>query len=818
MSQKKSRKYAVVDLEATSAGSNARIIQVGIVIIENHHIIKTYETDVNPHESLDDHIVDLTGLTDERLAKAPDFSQVAREIFHLIEDCIFVAHNVKFDANLLAEELFFEGYELRTPRVDTVELTQVFFPSFEKYSLPNLAEVLDLDLQDAHTAIADAYATAQLFLKIREKMASLPKITLETILSFADHLLFESRLVLEEIFEEVPTQLPDHLLEVGGLVIQHSKQYRKSKYLSQDFLTNLALLDLEERAAQSQFAQLIEDGLGSFVPSFIEAQTGIGKTYGYLLPLLAKAEGQILVSVPTKLLQDQIMENEAKQLKEVFHINSHSVKSPRNYIKLDAFYHSLQRQDKNRLLNRFKMQILVWLVETKTGDLDEIRQKQRLESYFDELRHDGQVKRDSLFATVDFWERSDQLAKSSQVLITNHAYLLERMQDDIDFVKGKVLVVDEAQKFFLALENFSRRRLDITQTLQWLDKEAKHTANLLQKRLLERLQFNLSQASQAFYQKKEVSLSQNLLEVIRQDISEYPLRLEEDLWKIFLPYYSDYWFESEVDQEQRKTYLNAARLDLFRFQTFIPDLTKVYFVSATLEISKRVTLPDLLGIADYEAHRIESSKSSDQKIWVDTSMPNLVDLPDAIYEEEIARRLMALSQLEQPILVLFNSKQHMLAVSERLDTWMVKHLCQEKNGLAYNIKKRFDRGEANILLGTGGFWEGVDFVHQDQLIEVITRLPFENPEDRFVKKVNHYLRQNHKNPFYDYTLPVMTLKLKQAIGRTQRRDNQVSAVLILDKRVVSKSYGKQICQILEQNSSLSCKKFPDIVTEITSFF
>lgn len=818
MSQKKSRKYAVVDLEATSAGSNARIIQVGIVIIENHHIIKTYETDVNPHESLDDHIVELTGLTDERLAKAPDFSQVAREIFHLIEDCIFVAHNVKFDANLLAEELFFEGYELRTPRVDTVELAQVFFPSFEKYSLPNLAEVLDLDLQDAHTAIADAYATAQLFLKIREKMASLPKITLETILSFADHLLFESRLVLEEIFEEVPTQLPDHLLEVGGLVIQHSKQYRKSKYLSQDFLTNLALLDLEERAAQSQFAQLIEDGLGSFVPSFIEAQTGIGKTYGYLLPLLAKAEGQILVSVPTKLLQDQIMENEAKQLKEVFHINSHSVKSPRNYIKLDAFYQSLQRQDKNRLLNRFKMQILVWLVETKTGDLDEIRQKQRLESYFDELRHDGQVKRDSLFATVDFWERSDQLAKSSQVLITNHAYLLERMQDDIDFVKGKVLVIDEAQKFFLALENFSRRRLDITQTLQWLDKEAKQTVNLLQKRLLERLQFNLSQASQAFYQKKEVSLSQDLLEFIRQDIKEYPLRLEEDLWKIFLPYYSDYWFESEVDQEQRKTYLNAARLDLFRFQTFIPDLTKVYFVSATLEISKRVTLPDLLGIADYEAHRIESTKSSDQKIWVDTSMPNLVDLPDAIYEEEIARRLMALSQLEKPILVLFNSKQHMLAVSERLDTWMVKHLCQEKNGLAYNIKKRFDRGEVNILLGTGSFWEGVDFVHQDQLIEVITRLPFENPEDRFVKKVNHYLRQNHKNPFYDYTLPVMTLKLKQAIGRTQRRENQVSAVLILDKRVVSKSYGKQICQILEQNSSLSCKKFPDIVTEITSFF
>ncbi|MGC4441916.1 exonuclease domain-containing protein, partial [Streptococcus suis] len=69
------------------------------------------------------------GITDEQLETAPDFSQVAREIFELIEDCVFVAHNVKFDANLLAEQLFFEGYELRTPRVDTVELSLVFYPS-----------------------------------------------------------------------------------------------------------------------------------------------------------------------------------------------------------------------------------------------------------------------------------------------------------------------------------------------------------------------------------------------------------------------------------------------------------------------------------------------------------------------------------------------------------------------------------------------------------------------------------------------------------------------------------------------------------------
>ncbi|MCK1226956.1 exonuclease domain-containing protein, partial [Streptococcus uberis] len=69
----------------------------------------------------------------------PDFSQVAKTIYDLIHDCIFVAHNVKFDANLLAESLFFEGFELRTPRIDTVELAQVFYPTFEKYNLSVLS-------------------------------------------------------------------------------------------------------------------------------------------------------------------------------------------------------------------------------------------------------------------------------------------------------------------------------------------------------------------------------------------------------------------------------------------------------------------------------------------------------------------------------------------------------------------------------------------------------------------------------------------------------------------------------------------------------
>lgn len=68
------------------------------------------------------------------------------------------------------QKLFLEGYELTIPRVDTVELAQLFFPRFEKYNLSHLSRQLNIDLAEAHTAIADARATAILFLRLLQKL------------------------------------------------------------------------------------------------------------------------------------------------------------------------------------------------------------------------------------------------------------------------------------------------------------------------------------------------------------------------------------------------------------------------------------------------------------------------------------------------------------------------------------------------------------------------------------------------------------------------------------------------------------------------
>ena len=813
MTQEK-RKYAVVDLEATSASSNAKIIQVGIVIIENSQIVKTYETDVNPHEKLTSHIRQLTGLTDKRLRKAPDFSQVAREIYELIEDAIFVAHNVKFDANLLAEALFWEGFELVTPRVDTVELAQVFFPMFEKYNLGILCEQLDIPLKHAHTAIADASATATLFLKIQEKIQKLPKELVEYLLTFSNSLIYESRLAIEDAFDHMSDFTCHDLVKRQGIFLRKSKKIKKARKLSKNFQHNINLLALEERKEQDEFAHAVEQALKSHQSSFLQAQTGLGKTYGYLLPALGQTSKQILVTVPTKVLQDQIVANEGQNLEQIFHISLHSLKSPANYLKLDFFYDSLQQVDDNRLVNRCKMLLLVWLTETESGDLDEIGQRHRYQTYLQQVLHDGKLSKKSHFWDTDFWQKGQEKSKRSRVLVTNHAYFLTRLEDDKSIVENRLLIVDEAQKLFLALENLSRKSLNMTKCLQQIQLELKEVNTILERRLLEDIQFELAHAIEQFQRYRKNELAKETCSKLRQDMSEINTSSLPDLRAIFATKYDQFWLKEERFDDYRVTMLEAACLEMLDFRALLPEEVQVLFVSATLEISKKVHLAHLLGFEHAPFYQLPQKQKYQQKIWLDKNFPNVVELDIDIYADLIVKWVHKLATQGVPLLVLFTSKSLLLAVSERL---RLPHLAQYKNGEAANIKRRFDRGESSILLGAGSFWEGTDFSSQEQMIEVITRIPFDNPSDFFTQKLNRKLRQEGKNPFYDYSLPVAILRIKQALGRTIRHQEQQSAVVILDNRILTKRYGRQIQTALEKVAPLSITSMKQIPKEMEQF-
>ena len=672
---------------------------------------------------------------------------------------------------------------------------------------------MGIPLEQAHSALSDAQATAELFLCMRQKMFGLPKGLLERLLSLSDSLLYESYLVIEEVYQKQSLLVEHDLVEVQGLFLRKEKPVLSPRKLSKDFQTNIALLGLEERIQQEEFAQKVQEFLQGEAISFIQAQTGIGKTYGYLLPALSlENEGGILLSVPTKILQNQMIQEEAKRLEEIFHMSIHSLKGPQNYLKLDAFHTALEEEESNRLYTRFKMQLLVWLTETDTGDLDEIGQLYRYQQFLPNLVHDGNLHKDSLFWLEDFWKRGQDKARSCKLLVTNHAYLVTRLEDDPSLLEGRLLILDEAQKVLLTLENLSRKTYLLTDLLDQLDQALSREEGMLQRRLLESIRFEVSYLLDQFLSGKRRMCPASSIDKLRQDFSELNLPEFKDYQRFFTSE-GEFWL-STSDVSSKKVEITSSRNHRLLFSQIFPESCQLLGISATLEISSRVSLPELLGFPQAAFYCMDEQFQENQEILLVKDFPLVTEISSEEYAQAIVEVLEELFQLEEPILVLFTAKDLLLQVSDAL---RVPHLAQYKHGEPAQLKKRFERGERELLLGAGSFWEGVDFSRHPRVIEVVTRLPFQNPEDPFTKKMNQELRLEGKNPFYDYQLPMAIIRLKQAIGRTMRRVGQRSAVLILDSRMSSKRYGKQISKALSRTSRVRNISREQVFSKVQEF-
>jgi len=158
------RKYAIIDVETT--GGNARIgriTEIAIAIHDGEKVIDTFETLVNPEVSIPPFIRHLTGITDEMVSEAPFFYEVARQIVEITEDCIFVAHNVKFDYMFVRSEFERLGYSYQRRQLCTRQLTKKAFPEIGRYSLDRLIDYFNIHTEVRHRAMADVMATIEVF-------------------------------------------------------------------------------------------------------------------------------------------------------------------------------------------------------------------------------------------------------------------------------------------------------------------------------------------------------------------------------------------------------------------------------------------------------------------------------------------------------------------------------------------------------------------------------------------------------------------------------------------------------------------------------
>jgi len=150
--------YVVVDIETTGGRPPFhRVTEIGAVRVQGGEIVDRWQSLINPQRSIPQNITALTGISNEMVADAPVFSEVADAFQAFMGNAIFVAHNVRFDHGFLAAE--YERLERRF----------LYFKGLPSYSLGNLCRHFDIPLESHHRALCDAEAAAGLLALINER-------------------------------------------------------------------------------------------------------------------------------------------------------------------------------------------------------------------------------------------------------------------------------------------------------------------------------------------------------------------------------------------------------------------------------------------------------------------------------------------------------------------------------------------------------------------------------------------------------------------------------------------------------------------------
>ena len=156
--------YAIIDVETTGTSAvHGKITEIAIILHNGEVVTETYTTLIDPECNIPYNITRLTGITNEMVANAPKFYEIAKKIVELTAGRIFVAHNAMFDYSFVKEEFRRLGYDFKRKTICTVKLGRKLLPGHRSYSLGNICADLGIQITDRHRAIGDALATAKLF-------------------------------------------------------------------------------------------------------------------------------------------------------------------------------------------------------------------------------------------------------------------------------------------------------------------------------------------------------------------------------------------------------------------------------------------------------------------------------------------------------------------------------------------------------------------------------------------------------------------------------------------------------------------------------
>ena len=903
-----------VDIETTGLNADEdAIIEIGAVRFNGRRVEDTWTTLVNPRKPIPGFITQLTGISNNMVRNSPFLVDVMADLIAFVGDAPVLGHNVTFDLTFLRQA----GALKQNIEIDTYELAAVLMPTASRYNLSALAQQLGVLLPATHRALDDARATHGVFVELIEKAHQLPLDLLAELVRLGEPLNWQANWALQQVLRqrakepvqakkasggthgplfEKPTDGNDQQVgsETGQVQLEIDEL---SAILEQGGRFAAYFDEYEYRPQQVEMLRNVALALENSQHLMVEAGTGTGKSFAYLIPAAYWAmqnNTRVVISTNTINLQDQLINKDIPDLCQALDLPLRAavLKGRSNYLCPRRLAVIRRRKPENVAEMRVLGKVLVWLLESRTGDRTEINLNgpiersvwSRLSAEDEGCRLEVCLKRTG--GRCPFY-RAKIAAENAHILVVNHALLLadtatgNKVLPEYDY-----LIVDEAHHLESATTSamsFKVRAIDITrlvrelgglktgllgrfvETCEGLLQPAQLAAlhQLVQKAADLAFRFDSQmtsyfQAMSAFLEEQREGRSlgtypqqervgpstrtlpiwvdveiaweladetlKSLMEILRdlrtpmRELADQENDDAEDMWgslgNMFtrlleiehniqgLTLMPDtntiYWVE--IHPQYLEIHLNAAPLHIGSLMEKHLWFQKesVILTSATLTTN---------GEFEYLRHRLNAEDAKElvvgspfdyetaSLVYIATDVPEPSDYNGHQRSVETAITTVAKASGGR-MLALFTSYSQLQKTSDRISPILAQddiQVYEQGEGASANmLLETFRETDRAVLLGTRAFWEGVDVPGEALSVLVIVKLPFDVPSDPIIAARS----ETFEDPFYQYALPEAILRFRQGFGRLIRTQTDRGVVVVLDKRVLTKRYGRLFIESL----------------------